>query len=72
VTDPVGTAENVYRHFGLPLTDAASAAMRSLHATSQHGGRRPAHRYTLADAGLTAEQVDERFSELTAPANPGR
>jgi hypothetical protein len=65
VADPVGTAEGVYRHFGLPLTEDASAAMRTLHAESQHGGRRPAHRYTLADAGLTAEQVDDRFAALT-------
>jgi hypothetical protein len=65
VADPVGTAEGVYRHFGLPLSEAASASMRALHAESQHGGRKPAHRYTLADAGLTAEQVDERFGALT-------
>jgi hypothetical protein len=66
VTDPVGTAEAVYTRFGLPLTDVARTAMRDLHAESQQGGRRPAHRYTLADAGLTAEEVDERFAAVAA------
>lgn len=64
VADPVGTAESVYAHFGLPLRDEARAAMRDLHAESTTGGRRPAHRYTLADAGLTAEEVDARFAAV--------
>ena len=58
VTDPVGTAEAVYAHFGLPFGGAAADAMRALSA----GGRsQAAHRYTLADFGLTEEQVVERF-----------
>jgi hypothetical protein len=65
VTDPVGTAENVYAHFGLPLGDEARAEMRRLHGESTSGGRRPAHRYTLADAGLTADDVDRRFAAAT-------
>jgi hypothetical protein len=31
-------------------------------AGQQPGGARPAHRYSLADFGLTPEQVDERFA----------
>lgn len=62
VADPVGTAEGIYAHFGLPLTDTVSAEMRRLHGESTQGGRRPAHRYTLADAGLTPEAVDTRFA----------
>ena len=58
VADPVGTAEAVYAHFGLPFGGAAADAMRALGT----GGRAPgAHRYTLADFGLTQEQVEERF-----------
>jgi hypothetical protein len=58
VADPVGTAEAVYAHFGLPFSGAAADAMRSL-AGGGRGGA--SHRYTLADFGLTAAEVAERF-----------
>ncbi|HWM97527.1 MAG TPA: sulfotransferase [Streptosporangiaceae bacterium] len=58
VADPVGTAEAVYAHFGLPFSGAAADAMRALSADGRAGA---AHRYTLADFGLTEEQVVERF-----------
>ena len=58
VTDPVGTAEAVYAHFGLPFGGAAADAMRAL---STGGPSQAAHRYALADFGLTEEQVVERF-----------
>jgi hypothetical protein len=63
--DPVGTVESVYEHFGLPYKGAAAAAVRALHAEAANGEGRPAHRYALADFGLTAEQVDERFGGNT-------
>ena len=59
--DPVGTVESVYAHFGLPYSGEAADAMRALHAEAGRGAGRPAHRYSLADFGLTADQVDERF-----------
>ncbi len=59
--DPVGTVESVYAHLGLPYSGAAAAAIRALHARAGEGDARPAHRYSLADFGLTGEQVDERF-----------
>jgi hypothetical protein len=64
VADPIGTTEGVYAHFGLPLSDAARLSMRAVHEESTSGGRRPAHRYTLADAGLTADDVDARFAAV--------
>jgi hypothetical protein len=64
VADPLGTAESVYTHFGLPLTAAARTAMHELQAESTTGERRPSHRYSLADFGLTEGQVDERFAGL--------
>jgi Sulfotransferase family len=64
VADPLGTAQSIYARFGLPLTDAARAAMRELHAESTTGERRPSHRYALADFGLTTDQVDARFADL--------
>jgi len=59
--DPVGTVESVYAHFGLPYSGEAADTMRALHAEAGRGAGRPAHRYSLADFGLTADQVDERF-----------
>jgi hypothetical protein len=58
VADPVGTAGAVYAHFGLPFTGAAADAMRALSTGGRPGA---AHQYTLAEFGLTQEQVAERF-----------
>jgi hypothetical protein len=71
VADPVGTAELVYARFGLPFTGAAADAMRALRPGRAAGpsaaapGAAP-HRYALADFGLTAGQVDERFAAYLA------
>jgi Sulfotransferase family len=67
VTDPVGTVEAIYRHFGLPLSGGAADAIRSLAAASRAGGE-SAHRYTLDEFGLTGEDVDERFGTYTEQA----
>ncbi len=61
VADPIGTVEAIYRHFGIELTDEARASMDAVHAESVTGSRRPAHRYTLDDFGLTGAEVDEHF-----------
>jgi hypothetical protein len=62
VADPVGTVESSYAYFGLPLSGAAADAMRSLHKRRAASAARSAHRYTLADFGLTGEEVDEVFA----------
>ncbi len=64
VADPLGTVADIYRHFGLTLTDEARKAMEASHSESQQGERAPKHKYSLADYGLTAEQVKERFAGL--------
>ncbi|GBE67280.1 sulfotransferase family protein [Mycobacterium sp. MFM001] len=64
IADPLGTVERIYRHFGLTLTDEARAAMEKSHAESKTGPRAPKHTYSLADYGLTAESVKERFAGL--------
>ena len=60
IKDPIAAVEGIYRHFGIELTDAARAAMQASHAESKQGPRAPKHTYSLADYGLTAEQVKER------------
>ncbi|MBF6348082.1 MULTISPECIES: sulfotransferase family protein [Nocardia] len=75
VTDPIATVERVYDHFGIEFTGAARTRMAGLHSESTSGAARPAHKYSLADFGLTAEQVDEAFAPYLAehyPAGTGR
>ena len=60
--NPISTVESVYADFGLPYSGAAASAVRALHAEAEGSEARPAHRYALADFGLTAEQVEERFA----------
>ena len=64
IADPLGAVANVYGHFGMALTDEARKAMEDSHAESQTGARAPKHKYSLADYGLTAEEVKERFAGL--------
>ncbi|BBY24299.1 sulfotransferase family protein [Mycobacterium stomatepiae] len=64
IADPLGTVANVCSHFGLTLTDDARKAMEDSHAESQTGARAPKHKYSLADYGLTAEELKERFAGL--------
>jgi hypothetical protein len=64
IADPLGTVDKIYRHFEIPLTDEARQAMEKSHAESQSGERAPKHAYSLADYGLTAEEVKERFAGL--------
>lgn len=61
-TDPLGTMEDIYRTFGLDLTDEASAAMRALDEESRSGDRKPVHKYSLEDYGLTEAQVNAAFA----------
>jgi hypothetical protein len=61
VADPVGTARGIYEAFGLDWTPEVDARVRSIDAESRRGGRRPAHRYSLEDYGLSEEQVRAAF-----------
>ena len=64
IADPMGTVADIYRHFGLTLTERLEQAMEEAHAESQSGERAPKHRYSLADYGLTVETVKEHFAGL--------
>lgn len=57
VADPLKVVEQVYDHFGLPLTSAAVDAIRPLART----GGDSSHHYSLAEFGLTESDIDERF-----------
>ncbi|MGZ8813233.1 MAG: sulfotransferase family protein, partial [Mycobacterium sp.] len=64
VKDPVSAVEGIYAHFDIDFTDEARTAIADSHAESQKGPRAPKHTYSLADYGLTDEQVKERFKGL--------
>ncbi|MEN0138147.1 MAG: sulfotransferase, partial [Rhodococcus sp. (in: high G+C Gram-positive bacteria)] len=64
VKDPIAVVADVYDTFGIEFTDDARAAMVASHAESRQGPRAPKHTYSLADYGLTDEQVRERFAGL--------
>ncbi|GAA4475141.1 sulfotransferase [Rhodococcus olei] len=61
VADPLGTVEGIYGTFGIPLTAQAQQAMEAMHEESRSGARKPAHKYTLEEFGLSAAEVEERF-----------
>jgi hypothetical protein len=64
IRDPLSTVENIYAHFGIELTDEARAAVAQTDEQSKQGPRAPKHTYSLADYGLTEDQVKDRFRGL--------
>ena len=62
VGDPAGVVERVYAAAGTSLSDDVRAAVEAENARSLSGDRAPAHRYTLADYGLSEELIAERFA----------
>jgi hypothetical protein len=64
IADPVGAVARAYAKLGLRLGDAARARMQEwvrAHPRGQHGE----HRYRLADWGLDAGAVRERYAFYT-------
>jgi hypothetical protein len=69
VRDPIATVRRIYAHCGLHFTDEVEARMRrflAAHPKDQHG----VHRYSLAQFGLTPEQVARRFHAYVTRFNP--
>ncbi|MGV0852256.1 sulfotransferase family protein [Mycolicibacterium phlei] len=64
VKDPIGVVEEIYDHFGIEFTDEAREAVVRTDELSKQGPRAPKHTYSLADYGLTAEEVKGRFAGL--------
>jgi len=62
VSDPVGTTKSIYDRFAIDWTDEVDAAVRAIDDESRQGGKRPSHRYDLADYGLTEDEVREAFA----------
>ena len=60
VNNAVATAESIYAHFKLPFDDTVAKQLRDYdkaHPMNKHGK----HEYSLAQYGLTEDQVLSRF-----------
>ncbi len=64
IREPIRTVENIYAHFGIEMTDDARAQIVATDEESKQGPRAPKHTYSLADYGLTEDQVKECFTGL--------
>jgi hypothetical protein len=64
VSSPIDAVRAVYKHAGLELTADAEELMRSWLRVSANGARR-ARRYDLAQFGLDARSIRERFARYT-------
>ncbi len=62
VQRPIETAERLYRHFGLRLTEAARTAMQQMIAAAPRGGYAENH-YSFAAHGIDPEELRERFAD---------
>jgi hypothetical protein len=62
VSDPIACARRIYAFAGMPLSESAVAGMREW-AVENARDRRPVHRYTLAEFGMTEEQLARDFAE---------
>ncbi len=58
--DPLGSIRQIYDHFGLALGEEAADRMRRFREQNPPG-KHGAHDYALADWGLRAEEVSDRF-----------
>ena len=63
VADPVATVRGIYGAFDLGWTTEAEAAVTAIDEESRRGGKRPSHRYSLDDYGLTEADVRSAFSD---------
>lgn len=61
VKDPMGVTRRIHEQFDLAWTPAVQSAIEEIDRESRKGGKRPSHRYDLADYGLTEAEVRSRF-----------
>lgn len=64
IADPLGTVQGIYARFGIDMPPESLDAIRAIDDESKKGPRAPKHEYSLADYGLTEEQVKSRFAGL--------
>lgn len=63
VSEPFATAQRIYAHFGLEMSEAAASAVANEVASSARHRSRD-HRYSLEEFGLTRDQVSQPLGEI--------
>ena len=58
----MATTRSIYDSFGIEWTPDAQAAVEEIDRESRSGGKRPSHSYSLADYGLTEDEVRAAFA----------
>lgn len=66
--DPITEMKKLYAHFDEPFSPEAEVAMQS-YMTNNPKGKHGRHSYDLADYGLTADGVRERYGEYCSTFN---
>ena len=61
ITDPKGTLEGIYKHFGLGVSDACRINL-SAYINNNPRAKHGAHHYTPGEFGVSAEQAHERLA----------
>lgn len=59
--DPLGVTRSIYDRFALPWTPEVQAAIEEIDRESKEGAAKPSHSYSLADYGLTEDEVRAAF-----------
>jgi hypothetical protein len=59
--DPLGVTRGIYERFDLPWTPEVQAAIEEIDRESKEGAAKPSHSYSLADYGLTDDEVRAAF-----------
>ena len=62
VTDPAAVVQASYKHFGLPLDGVEPAVRRWLDDPGNRSDRFGKWSYDLADHGISAAEVQDRFT----------
>jgi hypothetical protein len=65
VSDPVAMARHIYDFAGIAWTDEGAAAMHQWLADNP-AGKHGAHKYELADFGLTEDRVCDVYADYIA------
>jgi hypothetical protein len=62
VGNPHGTVKSIYDGFDIELTAEHTAAIDEMDRESKHGKTKATHTYSLADYGLTEDEVRSAFA----------
>ena len=63
ISDPLGKVNEMYKHFGLTMSETARSAMQQYLINDPKKTKYGEHKYSMEQYGLTLERIAEDFSE---------